>query len=242
MPIKPTAAAALKRLRALGDPDDARFLQRFFRTGPGEYGEGDRFLGIRVPDTRRLARELQGMPLDQIERLLLDPYHEARLLAVILLADAYEQGNAAERDAVFRLYLRNASRVNNWDLVDVSAPNVVGAHLAARPRARLDKLARSKNLWERRIAIVSTQHFIRNRQFDDTLRIARVLMNDEHDLIHKAVGWMLREVGKRDRAPLEAFLAEHAHQMPRTMLRYAIEHFSPTERRRYMDARRLAAR
>jgi 3-methyladenine DNA glycosylase AlkD len=240
MSTKPTAASALKRLRALGDPDDAKFLQRFFRTGPGEYGEGDRFLGIRVPDTRRLARELRGMPLDQIERLLHDPYHEARLLAVILLADAYDRGTSAERNAAFRLYLRNSTRINNWDLVDLSAPNVVGAHLATRPRARLDKLARSRNLWERRIAIVATQHFIRNRDFDDTLRIAQVLLHDEHDLIHKAVGWMLREVGKRDRAPLEAFLDEHAHEMPRTMLRYAIEHFSPTERRRYMDARRLA--
>ena len=182
------------------------------------------------------------MPLDQIERLLHDPYHEARLLAVILLSDAYDRGTARERDAVFRVYLRNSTRVNNWDLVDLSAPNVVGAHLATRPRARLDKLARSRNLWERRIAIVATQHFIRNRDFDDTLRIARVLLHDEHDLIHKAVGWMLREVGKRDRAPLESFLDEHAHEMPRTMLRYAIEHFSPTDRRRYMDARRLAAR
>ncbi len=242
MPASPTAALALKRLRALGDADDAKFLQRFFRTGPGEYGEGDRFLGIRVPDTRRLARELRGMPLDEIERLLHDPHHEARLLAVILLSDAYERGTAAERDAIFRLYLRNAKRVNNWDLVDLSAPNVVGAHLATRPRARLDTLARSRSLWERRIAIVSTQHFIRNREFDDTLRIARALLHDEHDLIHKAVGWMLREVGKRERAPLEAFLDEHAHEMPRTMLRYAIEHFSPADRRRYMDARRLAAR
>jgi len=242
MRARPTVSAgsAFKRLRALGDPEDAKFLQRFFRTGPGEYGEGDRFLGIRVPDTRRLAGELRGMPLDQIEKLLHNPYHEARLLAVILLGDAYARGTIAEREAVFRLYLRNASRVNNWDLVDVSAPNVVGAHLATRPRARLDKLARSRNLWERRIAIVSTQHFIRNREYEDTLRISRVLLHDAHDLIHKAVGWMLREVGKRDRAPLEAFLSEHAHEMPRTMLRYAIEHFSPSERRRYMDARRLA--
>ena len=235
-----TATSALKRLRAIANPEDAKFLQRFFRTGPGEYGEGDRFLGIRVPDTRRIAREMRDMPLSQIEKLLHSPYHEARLLAVILLGDAYERGTAAQRDAVFRLYLRNASRVNNWDLVDVSAPNVVGAHLATRPRTRLDKLARSRNLWERRIAIVSTHHFIRNREYDDTLRIARILLRDTHDLIHKAVGWMLREVGKRDRAPLEAFLAEHAHEMPRTMLRYAIEHFSPSERRRYMDARRLA--
>jgi 3-methyladenine DNA glycosylase AlkD len=236
-----SAAAALNRLRALANPADAKFLQRFFRTGPGEYGEGDRFLGIRVPDTRKVARDMSGMPLDQVVLLLESPWHEARLLAVIILGDAYEHGTAAERDAIFRLYLRNATRINNWDLVDVSAPNVVGAHLATRPRAKLDRLARSRNLWERRIAIVSTAHFIRNGELDDTLRISRVLMNDPHDLIHKAVGWMLREVGKRDRAPLVAFLDEHAHEMPRTMLRYAIEHFSPAERRRYMDARRLRA-
>lgn len=241
MTPRPTAAAALKRLRALGDADDAKFLQRFFRTGPGEYGEGDRFLGVRVPDTRRLARELRDMPLDQVELMLHSPWHEARQLAVILLADAYARGTAAERDAIFRVYLRNSARVNNWDLVDLSAPNVVGAHLATRPRARLDKLARSRNLWQRRIAIVATQHFIRQGEFDDTLRIARVLMHDSHDLIHKAVGWMLREVGKRDRAPLEAFLDAHAHEMPRTMLRYSIERLPVSDRQRYMGARKLAA-
>lgn len=237
---RPTAAAAVKRLRTLGDPADATFLQRFFRTGPGEYGEGDRFLGIRVPDTRRLARELRGMPLDQVELLLHSEWHEARLLAVILMGDAYQRGTPAQQNAVYRVYLRNAKRINNWDLVDLSAPNVVGAHLATRPRSKLDMLARSKNLWERRIAIVATQHLIRNREFDDTLRIARLLLHDSHDLIHKAVGWMLREVGKRDRAPLEAFLTEHAHEMPRTMLRYSLEHFAAAQRQRFMDARRLA--
>lgn len=143
---------------------------------------------------------------------------------------------------MYRAYLRNAKRVNNWDLVDLSAPNVVGAHLETRSRAKLDTLARSKNLWERRIAIVSTHHFIRNRDFDDTLRIARMLLRDTHDLIHKAVGWMLREVGKRDRAPLEAFLVEYAHEMPRTMLRYAIEHYAPADRRRHMNAGRQKSR
>jgi 3-methyladenine DNA glycosylase AlkD len=240
MPSGLTAAAAVKRLRTLGDPADAKFLQRFFRTGPGEYGEGDRFLGIRVPDTRKVARALRGVPLDQVELLLHSEWHEARLLGVLLLSEAYRRGTPRERAAVYRAYLRNAKRINNWDLVDLSAPNVVGAHLATRPRSKLDTLARSKNLWERRIAIAATHHFIRSGEFDDTLRIARLLMHDSHDLIHKAVGWMLREVGKRDRAPLEAFLTEHAHEMPRTMLRYSLEHFDARERQRFMAARRLA--
>ena len=240
MPSRPTAAAALKRLHALANPRDAKVLQRFFRTGPGEYGEGDRFLGIRVPATRRLASELREMPLDQIERLLGSPWHEARLLALLLLNDAYEHANGATRTEVFRRYLRNTARINNWDLVDLSAPNIVGAHLATRPRAKLDTLSRSRNLWERRIAIVATYHFIRIGEFDDTLRIARLLLGDTHDLIHKATGWMLREVGKRDGGRLEAFLDEHAHEMPRTMLRYAIERLPADDRQRHMGARRRA--
>jgi len=235
MPRPLSAAAVRKRLRELGDPESAIFLQRFFKTGPGQYGEGDRFLGIRVPDIRRVARESRGISLDHIETLLHDPWHEVRLLAVVLLGDVYKRGTTAERDAVFRTYLANAKRINNWDLVDLSAPNVVGAHLLTRSRTRLDRLARSENLWERRIAIVSTAAFIRENQFDDTLRIARILMSDSHDLIHKAVGWMLREVGKRDRAVLEAFLEEHAHELPRTTLRYAIERFSPADRKRFME-------
>jgi 3-methyladenine DNA glycosylase AlkD len=237
MPRPTTAASIRTRLRDLGDPTDAAFLQGFFKTGPGQYGEGDRFLGVRVPDIRRLARELRGLPLDQIDALLHDPWHETRLLAVILLGEEYKRGSPAERDAIFRLYMNNASCVNNWDLVDLSAPNVVGAHLATRSRKRLDRLARSRVLWERRIAIVATQAFIRNGEFDDTLRLARVLMHDKHDLIHKAVGWMLREVGKRDRGKLESFLDEHAHEMPRTMLRYAIERLPSRDKSRFMAAR-----
>jgi 3-methyladenine DNA glycosylase AlkD len=235
MPRSLSAAAIRKRLCELGDPESARFLRRFFKTGPGQYGEGDRFLGVRVPAIRRIARESRGIALDQIETLLHDPWHEVRLLAVVLLGDAYKRGTTEERDVIVRVYLENTKRINNWDLVDISAPNVVGAHLLSRPRARLDELARSGNLWERRIAMVSTAAFIRENQFDDTLRIARILMNDPHDLIHKAAGWMLREVGKRDRATLEAFLDKHTHEMPRTMLRYAIERFSAADRKRFMD-------
>jgi 3-methyladenine DNA glycosylase AlkD len=234
MPKAPTAASARKRLRELGDPSDALFLQRFFKTGRGEYGEGDRFLGIRVPVVRRLARELRELPLDQIEALLHDRWHEARLLALILLGDAYERASPADRGNIFDLYLRNTKWINNWDLVDASAAGVVGVHLANRPRKLLDRLARSPNLWERRIAIIATQHLIRNGEFDETIRLAEVLLHDSHDLIHKAVGWMLREVGNRDRATLEAFLDEHAREMPRTMLRYAIEKLPPADRRRFM--------
>ena len=234
MPKAPTAASARKRIRELGDSNDALFLQRFFKTGPGEYGEGDRFLGIRVPVVRRLAKELRGLPLDQIETLLHDRWHEVRLLALVLLGNAYERASPAERGTIFDLYLRNTKWINNWDLVDASAARVIGAHLANRPRKLLDRLARSPALWERRIAIIATQHFIRNGEFDDTIRLAEVLLQDSHDLIHKAVGWMLREVGNRDRATLEAFLDTHARQMPRTMLRYAIEKLPPADRRRFM--------
>jgi 3-methyladenine DNA glycosylase AlkD len=239
--MTPTAASALKRLRALANPKDAKILQGFFRTGPGEYGEGDRFLGIRVPATRRLAHELRDMPLDQVELLLHSEWHESRLLALILLGDAYARGSAGERIAIFRSYLRNTARINNWDLVDLSAPNVVGAHLETRSRAPLDTLARSRRLWDRRIAIVATHHFIRRGEFDDTIRIARMLLPDSHDLIHKAVGWMLREVGKRDRAPLEAFLDSHAPEMPRTMLRYSLERLPTSDRQHYMGARGRSA-
>jgi 3-methyladenine DNA glycosylase AlkD len=229
-----TARDALRRLRSLGDAKDAEFLQRFFKTGPGEYGEGDRFLGVRVPVTRRVAREFRDLSVDETLKLLAEPWHEARLLAVILLAHRYERGDAQQREAVYRAYLANARRVNNWDLVDSSARDIVGEHLMRRPRSPLDTLARSKDLWERRIAIIATHAFIRAGEYDDTLRIAERLLDDPHDLIHKAVGWMLREVGDRDRPTLERFLAIHAGEMPRTMLRYAIEKFPQEQRKRIM--------
>jgi 3-methyladenine DNA glycosylase AlkD len=231
----PTLAAVRRRLREAGNPDDAAFLQRFFKTGPGQYGEGDRFLGIRVPVMRRLARDCRSLSLADVESLLGDDWHEARLLALMLLVDAYERATtAAERTAIFRLYLRNTDYVNNWDLVDSSAAGIVGAHLATRSRTRLDTLARSPKLWERRIAIIATFHFIRNGELGDTLRIAELLLGDSHDLIHKATGWMLREVGKRDEPTLDRFLDAHAATMPRTALRYAIERMSPAKRQRYM--------
>src|ERR1043166_4112024 len=230
-----------QRLRRLGDPKDATFLQRFFKTGPGEYGEGDQFLGIRVPAVRRLAGEFRDLPLHDVDTLLHEPWHEARLLAVVLLSDAYPRGTPKERAAIYRLYLRHADRINNWDLVDSSAPKVVGAHLATRARRPvLRRLARSKLLWKRRIAVLATFHFIANDELDDSLCIAKLLLHDSHDLMHKAIGWMLREVGKRDARRLEKFLDAHAHEMPRTMLRYAIERMSPAKRKRYMGAKAVA--
>ena len=232
MPV--TLAAVRKRLRDVADPKDAIFLQRFFKTGPGQYGEGDHFLGIRVPMTRTLSREFAGLSIADVEKLLHDKWHEARLLALVMLANRYSRGGPSERETIFRAYLANTAYINNWDLVDLSAPNIVGAHLESRSRAPLDKLAISKSLWERRIAIVATHWFIRHNQYDDTLRISTGLLGDTHDLIHKAVGWMLREVGKRDERVLESYLDDHATHMPRTALRYSIERLSPVKRKHYM--------
>jgi 3-methyladenine DNA glycosylase AlkD len=222
------------RLQQLGNPEDARFLQRFFRTSPGEYGEGDCFLGIRVPVLRKLAREFRGVPVETMAELLRSPWHEARLFALLLLADGYKRGTAQAREAIYRLYLDHTAYVNNWDLVDTSAPYIVGAHLEGGDHAVLERLARSESLWERRIAMLATQHFIRGGEFRTALRIAEMLVDDGHDLIHKAVGWMLREVGNRDRAAEEAFLRRHHRTMPRTMLRYAIEKFPPGLRQAYL--------
>lgn len=222
------------RLRDIGDPEHARFVAGYFRTGPGEYGAGDQFLGIRIPALRELVREYRGVSIQAIAQLVRSPWHEARLLALLLLADAYGRADEDGRETIYRLYLGNTRYINNWDLVDSSAPQVVGAHLENRDRGILEELARSDSLWERRIAILATQHFIRQGDFGTTLRIAELLVEDDHDLIHKAVGWMLREVGNRDRAAAESFLRRHHRTMPRTMLRYAIERFPPDLRQRYM--------
>ncbi len=229
-----TVPEILARLQSMGDADDARFLQGYFRTGPGEYGEGDRFLGIRVPVLRTLARELRGTPVDTAAELLRSHWHEARLLALLLLVDAYARGDADTREGIYRLYLGSTRYINNWDLVDTSAPHIVGAHLADGDHEVLETLARSDSLWERRIAMLATQHFIRRGEFGTALRVAEMLVDDGHDLIHKAVGWMLREVGNRDRAAEETFLRRHHRTMPRTMLRYAIEKFPPDLRQAYL--------
>ncbi|UCH76279.1 MAG: DNA alkylation repair protein [Rhodospirillales bacterium] len=210
-------------------------MQRFFQTGPGEYGEGDLFAGLRVPQVRAFARAYRDISLDDMTAVLQSGYHEARFLALVLLADRFRRGDEAEQAEIYRRYLAHTRFINNWDLVDSSARHIVGAWLAQRDRAPLYRLARSADLWERRIAIIATQAFIRDHDFADTLKIAEMLRDDPHDLIHKAVGWMLREVGNRDRAAEEEFLERHCRQMPRTMLRYAIEKFPPTLRRRYLD-------
>ena len=228
------ASDALRELRALGDPEDARFLQRFFKTGQGEYGEGDVFLGIRVPATRQLARKYRELPLSEIRKLLHAKEHEARLLALILLTHQYQRADHDLQQKIFEFYLAHTARINNWDLVDVSAPNIVGAHLYLRDKSLLDELALSTSLWERRIAILATAYFIKRGEYAVTLRIARRLLKDEHDLIHKAVGWMLREVGNRDRDVLLGFLDRHYRAMPRTMLRYAIEKLEASRRAKYM--------
>jgi 3-methyladenine DNA glycosylase AlkD len=227
-------AAARRRLRTFADRRRAIFVQRFFKTGAGEYGEGDRFLGLTVPHLREVAREFRSLSLADLRRLLASRWHEERLLALVILVDRYARAGDAERKAIYRLYIASTDRINNWDLVDASAPQIVGAHLARRSRAPLYRLVKSKSVWERRIAIMATFHFIRLGEFEDSLALTAALLDDKHDLIHKAAGWMLREIGKRDRAVEEAFLRKHAAKMPRTMLRYAIERFPPAVRRRYM--------
>ncbi|MEW5930889.1 MAG: DNA alkylation repair protein [Gemmatimonadota bacterium] len=229
-----TLDALRSRLRGLADPEDARNLQRFFKTGPGEYGEGDLFLGIRVPVLRRLAKEAAALPLEDAEELLRSPYHEKRLLALLILVRAHAKGDAALRERIHATYLANTRYVNNWDLVDSSAEHLVGAHLRDGDRGLLDRLAASDSVWERRIAVIATFHFIKRGELADTLRIAGLLLSDRHDLVHKAVGWMLREVGKRDREAEEAFLREHCRTMPRTMLRYAVERFPEPLRLAYL--------
>lgn len=229
-----TASTIQKELRALASPETAAILQRFFKTGPGQYGEGDVFLGIKVPPMRALAKQHRDAGLDTVAALLDSRYHEERFFALLLLMQFYSRATDMERGAACDLYLGSTRRINNWDLVDVSAPHIVGRHLQERSRKVLHKLARSSSLWERRIAIISTLHFIRLHDFDDALRIAATLLQDEHDLMHKAVGWMLREVGKRDPAAEENFLKLHYRSMPRTMLRYAIERFPESKRKNYL--------
>ncbi|PTN31684.1 DNA alkylation repair protein [Desulfonatronum sp. SC1] len=221
-------------LREFASEADAKHLQRFFKTGPGEYGEGDRFIGVRVPATRKVARMFRAMPSADAQTLLTSGIHEERLLALLILIGLYQRGTADQKQEIFDLYLVNTRHINNWDLVDVSAEHVVGAHLWDKSRAPLFNLARSADLWERRIAVMATFHFIKKNQFDETLQIVEMLLSDAHDLIHKAAGWMLREIGKRDPAVEEDFLRRYHQHMPRTMLRYAIEKFPEDKRRRYL--------
>jgi 3-methyladenine DNA glycosylase AlkD len=231
---RPSLAAVRKTVRAAAEPSAGAFSARFFKTGKGEYGEGDRFLGIAVPLLRRMGRQFRDLSLTDCGKLLQSPFNEERALALMVLIDHYKRGDAAEREAVFRLFVRHRRFVNNWNLVDLSAPLIPGPHLAPRDRALLFKLIRSRVLWDRRIAVLATFHFIRQGDFRDTFKLVELLLTDKHDLMHKACGWMLREIGKRDEPVLEGFLQRHAAVMPRTMLRYAIERFPPKKRLRYL--------
>jgi len=232
--VPPTLAAIRARVRPLADPRIADASQRFFKTGPGDYGHGDRFLGIRVPTLRRLAREFRAAPVTVALALLRSPLHEERLLALLILVASFERGTAAEQRRIYEQYLKHVPKhVNNWDLVDSSAPYIVGAHLMDRDRGVLHELARSPHLWSRRVAIIATFWLIKKGSFEDA--IAEQLLADREDLIHKATGWMLREIGNRDRAVAERFLRRHCREMPRTMLRYAIEKFPERLRRAYLD-------
>jgi 3-methyladenine DNA glycosylase AlkD len=224
----------LSRMKGLGDAQRARDLQRFFKTGPGEYGEGDVFAGLRVPEIRKLAKEYQSVSLSTAVHLLHSPIHEARLLVLLIMVRAFRQGDALLREKIYRVYLQNTRFINSWDLVDLSADHIVGAHLMFLSRDPLRSLAVSNLIWERRIAIMATFHFIKKGEFSETLQIAQLLLKDKEDLIHKAVGWMLRELGKRDQKTEESFLKVNYKTMPRTMLRYAIEKFPEELRQGYL--------
>ena len=241
-PRPPGHRTVIAMLRSRQDPARAAHCAKYFKTGPGEYGEGDRFLGIAVPDLRKIARELRTLSLADCTALLDSGYNEARLVALLILVAQYRRGDDATRRAVYQLFMRQRSRINNWNLVDSAAPQIVGEHLRTRSRAPLRRLANSSSLWDRRIAVVATQALIRAGDHGETLALCEQLLGDREDLIHKACGWMLREVGQRDRKQLEAFLAAHCRRMPRTMLRYAVEHFSAAKRRRYLAGSATAAK
>lgn len=222
------------QMKAMANPEIAAHSQRFFKTGPGQYGEGDKFLGIRVPNVRLIAKQALDLSLNDVTKLLHSKWHEERLLAVIILAGQFKRGGPGLQKEIYDLYLANTQYVNNWDLVDASAHLIVGPWLENRSRKKLTQLARSKSLWERRIGMMATFHYIKQNDFGDALDLALILLHDDQDLIHKMVGWMLREIGNRDRSVEEEFLQEHYKVMPRTMLRYAIEKFPEDLRQQYL--------
>jgi 3-methyladenine DNA glycosylase AlkD len=225
-----------KELKKMADPQKAKGLSRFFKTGKGQYGEGDQFLGIMVPRQRAVAKKYNNLELDDIQIILQSRFHEFRLTALLILVDKFQTGDEKKKKEIFNFYMKNLKYINNWDLVDLSTPKIVGAYLQDKPAQRkmLYVLARSKDLWEKRIAIIATSSFIRSSDFSDTLKISKILLKDSQDLIHKAVGWMLREVGKKNRNVEEEFLQENYRKMPRTMLRYAIEKFEEKKRQKYL--------
>ncbi len=226
-----------KRLTKLADKDRVKVSKRFFKTGPGEYGEGDHFIGVRVPQLRKLAKEFTEIELLEVSDLLRSHIHEERLLALLILIRLFNSGNDVTKHNIYSLYLASTPFINNWDLVDISAEHIVGAFLLKKSKEPIYRLAKSDDLWERRISILSTFHYIKRGEFAETIEIAKMLLTDKEDLIHKAVGWMLREVGKRDIPTEEVFLQAHYQKMPRTMLRYAIEKFPYIKRQDYLKNR-----
>lgn len=224
-------------LKKAANPIKAKTLERFFKTGKGEYGEGDIFLGVVVPKTREIAMKNKDLALEEVEKLLGSKVHEERLAALLLLVHNFQKGDEKTKEEIFEFYLKNTKKVNNWDLVDLSAPNIIGQYLINKDKSILYVLAKSDNLWERRISIISTYPFIKDNQFNDTTAVSEILLKDKHDLMHKAVGWMLREVGKRNLDFEEEFLRKNYKKMPRTMLRYAIEKFEEGKRRAYLEGR-----
>ncbi len=234
----PESEVIHSELRSLSNPVKARVLASFFKTGPGEYGEGDRFHGVVVPKIRKIVKAHRLAATEDILKLLHSPYHEERLTALLILVEQYRRGGRVRRKSIHDLYLANTSYINNWDLVDLTAQHIVGHYLSGKDGSVLTRLALSKSIWEKRIAMMSTYHFIRQGDSREALRIAGLLLNDSHDLVHRAVGWMLREVGKRCSIESECgFLDTHAATMPRTMLRYAIERFPESLKSRYMQSR-----
>lgn len=223
-----------KRIEKESSVKKAKAFQRFFKTGPGEYGEGDIFLGINVPTSRKIAKEFQNLKLIEIKELIESKKHEERFIALLILIIQYKNGYEDEKKTIYNFYLKNTKHINNWDLVDVSAHYIVGDYLYDKDKQILYELAKSQDLWEKRISIISTWFYIRKNRFIETLKIAEILLHDEHDLIHKAVGWMLREVGKKNLKAEEDFLKKHYKKMPRTMLRYAIEKFPEAKRQSYL--------
>ena len=223
-----------KDLLQLSDPERAKNLSWFFKTGKGQYGEGDVFLGITVPEQRKVAKKYTDLSLNDLQELLNSEIHEHRFTALVILISKYREAEESSKKEIFDFYLRNTKNINNWDLVDLSAPRIIGDYLLNKDRTTLFKLARSNILWERRISILSTFTFIDNCDFEDALSISELLLHDEHDLIHKAVGWALREIGKRDQNVEEKFLTKHYPNVPRTMLRYAVEKFDEKKRKKYL--------
>lgn len=236
-----TVQKVVKELKVASSPERAKILQRFFKTGPGEYGEGDVFLGIKVPQIRSVVKKYRGIGSREVRKLLSSKFHEVRMAGVLLLVEDMRKADVNARKNIFETYLKNRNGINNWDLIDLSAPTVVGEYLLSAPKEKIviKKLSEEKNMWSRRIAILATFAFIREGKFGDTLALAKKYLSDKEDLTHKATGWMLREVGKRDKKTLVRFLDQYASVMPRTMLRYAIEKFSPPEREYFMRLERF---